>query len=48
MIKAIDKQIIQQRELLIEECNEMTKDSLRITKEWEIVDAEIDWEWNEG
>jgi len=33
------------KQLLIEGCKEMAKDSLRITEEWEVVDSEIDWEW---
>lgn len=33
------------KKLLIEGCKEMAKDSLRITKEWESIDSELDWEW---
>lgn len=35
-------------ELLIEGCKEMAEDSLRITKEWDAVNSELDWEWNEN
>ena len=34
-----------QRELLIEGCKEMAKDSLRITKEWENTDNKLEWGW---
>ena len=33
------------KKLLIEGCKEMAEESLRITKEWESVDSELDWEW---
>ena len=36
-----------QKELLIEGYKEMTKDSLRICKEFEHSDSDLDWEWNE-
>jgi hypothetical protein len=32
-------------ELLIEGCKAMAEESLKITKEWESTDAELDWEW---
>ena len=35
----------EQEELLIEGCKEMYDDMLKINKEWEDIDAEIDWEW---
>lgn len=31
--------------LLIRECKEMAKDNLKMTKEWEHIDAELEWEW---
>ncbi|MFH1376839.1 MAG: hypothetical protein ABIH25_04340 [Candidatus Woesearchaeota archaeon] len=40
-----EKQKRLQRELLIEGCKTMAKDSLRITKEFEHIDSEIDIEW---
>ena len=33
------------RELMIKGCIEMAEESLRITKEWEPIDNELDWEW---
>ena len=48
LIKTIEKQKNMQEELLIEGYKEMAEDSLRICKEWEHVDAELDWEWNEN
>lgn len=47
LLTLIEKQKRERRELLIEGCKEMAEDSLRITKEFEAADAEIDWEWNE-
>ncbi len=47
MMKKFEEQKRKQRELLIEGCKEMAEDSLRITREFETADAEIDWEWNE-
>ena len=46
MIKTLEEQKREQRELLIEGCKEMAEDNLKITKEFEISDSEIDWEWN--
>jgi hypothetical protein len=31
-----------QKELLIEECKKMAQESVKITKEWESTDAELD------
>ena len=30
---------------MIEGCKEMAEESLRVTKEWEPIDNELDWEW---
>lgn len=48
MMQKFEERKRKQKELLIEGCKEMAKDSLRITKEFEASDAEIDWEWNEN
>ena len=48
MMNQLEEQKRNQRDLLIEGCREMAEDSLRITKEFEATDAEIDWEWNEN
>ena len=48
MMNQVEEQKRKQRELLIEGCKEMAKDGLRITKEFEAADSEIDWEWNEN
>ena len=45
MIKTIERQKRKQEELMIEGCKVMYKDMLEINKEWESVDAELDWEW---
>ena len=47
MMKQLEEQKRKQRDLMIEGCKEMAEDSLRITKEWEKTDAELDLEWNE-
>ena len=46
MIKIIEKQKREQEELMIEGCKEMFGDMIKINKEWEAVDAELDWEWD--
>lgn len=35
----------EQKELLIEGCNEMAEESLKITKEFEAIENLEDWEW---
>ena len=45
LMRAFEKQKRQQKELLIEGCRVMAKDMLKINKEWESVDSDIDWEW---
>jgi len=32
--------------LMIEGCIEMAEESLKITKEFEAIDEDFDWEWN--
>jgi len=46
MIKIVEEQKRKQEELMIEGCNEMAEDMIKINKEWEAVDADPDWEWN--
>ena len=47
MIKESKNEKMKVRELLIEGYKEMAEESLKITKEWESTDAEMDknWEW---
>jgi len=45
LIKHIEKEKRQKRDLMIEGCKEMAEDSLKITKEWEATDSRLDWEW---
>lgn len=47
LMKFFENQKRKQKELLIEGYKEMAEESLRICKEWEAVDTELDWEWNE-
>ncbi|MBS3079784.1 hypothetical protein J4218_06695 [Candidatus Pacearchaeota archaeon] len=48
LMQIAEKQKREQEELLIEGCKEMYNDMLEINKEWEAVDAEMNWEWNDG
>jgi len=45
LMKHIEKEKRQKREIMIEGCKEMAEDNLRITKEWETTDSRLDWEW---
>lgn len=47
LMKEVDKLKNKQEELLIEGCKEMAEDMLKISKEWEFADSEVDWEWDE-
>ena len=48
LIKQVEEQKRKQEELMIEGCKVMYNDMLEINKEWESVDAEIDWEWKDN
>ncbi|MBU0907016.1 MAG: hypothetical protein KKD18_05910 [Nanoarchaeota archaeon] len=48
LIKKVDTDKKEQEALLIEGCKAMYHDMIEINKEWEAVDAEIDWEWNDN
>ena len=48
MMDELEEQKRKQKELLIEGCKEMAQDMLKITKEWETTDSQLDWEWNEN
>jgi len=48
LIKIAEECKRNQEKLLIDGYKEMAEDSLRSCKEWEAVDSEIDWEWNEN
>mgnify|MGYP001604832497 FL=1 len=45
MIKQLDEQKKRQRDLLIEGYKEMAEESLNITKEFEKIEEDFDWEW---
>lgn len=45
MIKQLDEQKKKQRELIIEGYKEMAGESLNITKEFEAIEEDFDWEW---
>ena len=42
----VEEQKRKQEDLLIEGYKEMTKESLKITKEFENIDEDFDWEWD--
>jgi predicted CopG family antitoxin len=45
IIKLIEQQKRGQKALLIEGYKEMAQESLKITKEFEPLEKELDWEW---
>ena len=45
LMKTLEQNKRQKKELLIEGCKEMAEESLKITKEWEATDKNLDWEW---
>ncbi len=47
LMNIAEKHKREQEELLIEGCKEMAEDMLKINKEWEAADADIDWEWDD-
>ena len=46
-MKIAEKCKREQEQLLIEGCKVMAKDMVEINKEWEVVDSDVDWEWND-
>ena len=46
LLKFADEQKRKQEELLIEGYKEMTEESLKITKEFEAIEEDFDWEWD--
>lgn len=47
LMKIAEKCKREREDLLIESCKVMYNDMIKINKEWESVDADIDWEWND-
>lgn len=47
LMKTAEKMKREKEDLLIESCKVMYNDMIEINKEWETVDSEIDWEWND-
>lgn len=45
IIKLIEQQKRMQKDLIIEGYKEMAQESLKITKEFEAIEGELDWEW---
>ena len=48
LMKTVEKCKREQEQLLIEGCKVMAKDMIEINKEWEVVDSDINWEWNDN
>ena len=48
LIQLTEEHRRKQEELLIEGCKVMAEDMIKINKEWEAVDSDLDWEWNEN
>ena len=47
LMKIAEKCKREQEQLLIEGCKVMAKDMVEINKELEVVDSDVDWEWND-
>lgn len=45
LMKIVEKQKREQEQLLIEGYKEMAEESLKITKEFEAIEEDFDWEW---
>ena len=45
LVDTLEKQKRQQEQLLIEGYKEMAEESLKITKEFEAIEEDFDWEW---
>lgn len=46
LLKLADMQKRKQEELLIEGCKVMAEDMIKLNKEFEGSDSDLDWEWN--
>mgnify|MGYP001561687754 FL=1 len=45
LLKSVEKCKREQEDLLIEGYKEMAEESLKITKEFEAIEEDFDWEW---
>jgi len=48
LMKIAEKCKREQEDLLIEGCKVMAEDMIKINKEWEGVDSDLDWEWSDN
>ena len=48
MMKQIEEQKRRHVDLMIEGAKETAEESLRITKKFEAIDEDFDWEWKDG
>ncbi len=46
LMQTVEKCKRGQEQLLIEGCKVMARDMVKINKDWESVDSDTDWEWN--
>ena len=46
LMKTAEKAKREKEELLIEGCKAMAEDMIKINKEWEATDSNLDWEWD--
>ncbi|HRZ85249.1 MAG TPA: hypothetical protein P5277_00545 [Candidatus Paceibacterota bacterium] len=46
LMKEAQRSKREKEELIIEGCKVMAEDMIKINKEWENVDSDLDWEWN--
>lgn len=45
LMNLVEKYKREQEQLLIEGCKEMAEENLKITKEFEAIEDDFDWEW---
>lgn len=45
LMKTVEEYKRKQEGLLIEGCKEMAQENLKITKEFEAIEGDFDWEW---
>ena len=47
MMDTLEEQKRKEKELMIEGYQEMTEESLKITREFEAIEEDFDWEWKD-
>jgi hypothetical protein len=46
MMNELEREKREKKDLLVEGYKEMTESNLKILKEFELIENELDWEWN--